>query len=195
MVADGRKPMPTTEHRFYKTPDGTKYPLYEAPYKYSITVYKSDRGKAQVGDPHACLIALGARRDKMVQDVFIGSGKDAYLIFKGHRHQKAYALHFTIGAEAARVRDWFDAHKDAKTMTIELSVPSKGRTLEHRAKIKRDRREAIKNGAEVASRDCNSGKAAKVTRVMRLGVKHRPRALIEKDGVVTVPPKVAEPAE
>jgi len=150
--------------RSYCTPEGVKYPLHEAPYRYKLTIYKSDCRKAEIANPSACLIALGALRDPAVLAAYIGSGRDAYLIFKATRLRKAYALHFTLTAAAARVRDYFDTHKGTKTQDIVLSPPTAGRTLEHRAKLGKKRREEIKNGAQVKKR----GKPSQ-TRIVRGG--------------------------
>jgi|GEM_PF-6478032 len=176
--------------RFFVKPDGSKVSLFEAPYKYGVRVYKSDCKKAAIGNPEQCLIALGAKRDKNVEAAFIGSGKDAYLVFRGKPNapspqmRVAHALHFTIRAMAARVRDFFDTHRGAVTLDIELSAPTPGRTLAHRAKLNKARMERIKAGThEVKKRD----KAA-ATRIMRLGVPHRPKAAIEKN-VVSIHPK------
>ena len=166
--------------RYYVTGDGKRYPLFEAPYDYPITVFKSDCRKAIIGDPAQCLIALGARRDKLVDAAFIGSGKDAYVIFKATKIRKAYALHFTMNAEASRVRDYFDGHKGATSQMITLSAVTPGRTMDHRSKLGKKRREEIKAGAEVKKR----GKQAE-TRIMRVGMKHRPHAVIESNVVKT----------
>ena len=172
--------------RYYVTGDGKRYPLFEAPYDYPITVYKSDCKKAIIGDPAQCLIALGARRDKLVEAAFIGSGKDAYVVFRATKLREAYALHFTLNAEASRVRDWFDSHKGATSQMITLSAVTAGRTLAHRSVLGKKRRQAIKDGAEVKRR----GKPNE-TRITRIGMKHRPHAIIEKN-VVTVEPRAEE---
>jgi hypothetical protein len=171
--------------RYYDAGDGKKYPLFEAPYNYPVTVYKSDCKKAVIGDPQQCLIALGACRDKLIESAFIGSGKDAYIIFKKTPLREAYALHFTINAQAARVRDYFDSQKAGTSQIITLSAITPGRTLAHRSILNKKRAAEIKAGAEKKKR----GKPA-VTRVMRLGLHHRPRAKIEKN-IISVPPHAA----
>lgn len=171
--------------RTYKTPDGVIYPMFEAPYKYDITVYKSDCKKATIGDPNHCLIALGARRDPSVIDAHIGSGKDAYLIFKATKLRKAHALHFTIAAAAARVRDYFETHKGVTTQIVTLSAPTAGRTHEHRKKLNAARAKRIKEGKHVVK---SRGKSK--TRIMRLGVPHRPKATIVNN-VVSLEPRDA----
>jgi hypothetical protein len=168
--------------RYYKTPDGQRYQLFEAPYSYTITVYKTDCRKSIIGDPTQCLIATGAMRDKAVLAAYIGSGKDAYVIFKETKLRKAHALHFTINAKAGRVRDYFDTHKGVTTQQVVLSAPTAGRTLSHRSALGKKRREEIKAGAEVKHR----GKQTQ-TRVMRIGQKHRPRADLDGDTVTIQP--------
>lgn len=175
--------------RIYVAGDGKKYPLVEAPYTYPITVYKTDCRKAHVGDPEQCLVALGALRDKNVEAAYIGAGKDAFVCFKATKTRKAYALHFTLNAKASRVRDYFDSHKGATTQTITLSPPTAGRTLEHRSKLNKKRRAAVKAGAEVKKRTKQH-----TTRVMRLGpTAHRPKAKIENN-VVSLPQQTDEAA-
>jgi len=124
-----------TKRRYYVAGNGAKYPLYEAPYDYTIAVYKSDCKKAVIGDTEQCLIALGAMRDKRVEGAYIGSGKDAYIIFKAFRGKPAHAMHFTLNAQASRVRDFFDTHKGVTTQHITLSAVTAGRTRDHRSKI------------------------------------------------------------
>jgi hypothetical protein len=176
-----------TKRRYYIAGNGVKYPLYEAPYKYSITVYKADCKKAVTGDPSQCLIAMGARRDKQVEGAYIGSGKDAYVIFKALRGKPAHALHYTLNAQASRVRDFFDTHKGVATHTIELSAVTAGRTLDHRSKLGKKRAAAIKNGTHTVK---SRGKQ-NATRIMRIGVKHRPKANITEN-VVTMKPREQE---
>lgn len=175
--------------RTYTAGNGKQYPLYEAPYQYPITVYKSDCPKATVGDPEGCLIARGALRDKSVEAVYIGAGKDAYVCFKATKLRPAYALHFTINAKAGRVRDFFDTHKGVTTQQLILSTPTAGRTLDHRATLNKRRKAEIKAGAEVKKQ----AKARK-TRVDRIGVHYRPKAKIDKGNVVAFPAKDDEAA-
>lgn len=169
--------------RFYVTPEGVKYPLFEAPYDYWIPVFKKDCKKAVIGDPHGCLIALGAQRDPLVLGAYIGSGKDAYVVFRETELRRAHALHFTISAAAARVRDYFDTHRGEVKTTVRLSAPTAGRTLAHRSKLNKARHKRIKAGEHVVKKRGKSNK----TRIVRLGVKHRPRATVEKNEVTIVP--------
>jgi hypothetical protein len=124
------------------------------------------------------VIALGARHDPNIYDMFIGSGKDAYVIFRGR--DGLVAVHYTINARAAKVRDDFDANKKLKTQWIKLSAPTAGRTLEHRSKLGKKRRAAVKAGAPIKHRT----KPIR-SREQRIGVKQRPRAKIVK-GVVSL---------
>jgi hypothetical protein len=164
--------------RFYIAGDGTKYPLIEAMTPFSIMVYRTDCKKAVVGDPYNCLIAIGARRIKHILAAYIGSGKDAYVIMKIGKQSKPVAVHYTINAKASRVRDTFDKAGAPETQVITLSAPTPGRTLAHRSKLGKARNQAIKAGGPVKKR----GKP-NATRIMRLGVTHRPRAKIERNAV------------
>jgi hypothetical protein len=168
-----------TKRRYYVAGNGQQYPLSEADEEYPITVYKSDCRKAVVGDTAQCLIAMGAKRNKRVEGAYIGSGKDAYIIFKGTRGKPAYAKHYTLNAQASRVRDFFDTHKGVVTQTITLSPVTAGRTLDHRSKLGKKRAAAIKNGTHTVK---SRGKP-NATRIMRLGVKHRPKAQIANNVV------------
>ena len=133
------------------------------------------------GDPGNCLLARGIRRDPQVQDVYIGSGKDAYVIFKAEGGHPAQAVHFTIGTPVKRVIDGFDKDKSARTQLITLSRPAKSRTIEAQRAYTRRRREDIKNGAKVKHRGPNKGH-----RMTRLGVPHRPRPKISRGGSVSM---------
>ena len=62
-------------------------------------------------------------------------------------------------------------------MALVLLPPTAGRTLEHRAKLDKVRRERIKAGTHTVK---PHGKP-KISRVMRIGVGHRPKAIIEKN--------------
>lgn len=170
-----------SKRRYYVAGDGKKYLLVEATIPFIFYVYRSDCKSAVVGDPWNCLVARGGRRHKNVLAMYIGSGKDAYVIMSDPRGGEPVAVHYTISASAARVRDQFDTNKKLKKQPVTLSPPTAGRTLEHRSNLGKKRREAIKNGAPVATR----GKP-NATRVHRIGVKHRPRAKLVADNVVSL---------
>lgn len=167
--------------RVYIAGDGTEYPLEEAETALPIKVYKTDCKRSVVGDPTQCLIALGAKRDRSIEAAYIGSGKDAYVCFKARAGKPAHAKHYTITAKAGRIRDYFDAHKDATHDYITLSAPTAGRTLSHRSKLNKNRNARIKAGEHEPKRR----NTPKQTRIMRLGLKHRPRARI-KNGEVSI---------
>jgi hypothetical protein len=173
----------TKADRTYTSPDGIVYPLIEAPYDRSWVVYKSDRRKAIIGDPWGCLIALGGKRQPDVQEVYIGSGGDAYVIHKPRKGKPAVALHYTIPAQAAKVRDAFDTKNAPSTQIIMLRAPTDGRTLDARAESNKARTAKIKNGTHTVKR---RGTPAK-KRIMTLGVAQRPRARITSFGVDTQP--------
>lgn len=177
--------------RTYTSPDGKTYPLHEAPYAMPVTVYKSDRKKAVIGDPSACLIALGLRRMKGIEHAWVGGGKDAYVCFGDTKLRPAHALHFTLNAQSSRVRDYFDTHRDAETQNLQLDPPTAGTTLAARAKNNKRRRGEIKNGAEVAKR------STYVQRIVRLGVHRRPKATVKKNVVIApkAQPQMVQPAQ
>lgn len=164
--------------RYYVAGDGVKYPLIEAVVPFSFKVYRSDCSKATVGDPYNCLIAMGGRRHRNVHALYIGSGKDAYVIMK-IASTPPYAVHYTIATAAARVRDNFDANKTLATQTITLDPPTPGRTMEHRSKLGKKRRAEIKAGSPIRKREVTPE-----DRERRRQVRHRPQAKIERDGVV-----------
>src|SRR5262245_58027586 len=110
--------------RTFKGQDGTVYPLFEAPYPLPVTVYKSDRTTATIGNAGECLIAMGLRRMKGVIEANIGSGRDAYVVFAGNKLRKAHALHFKINTQSSRVRDFFDTHKGVETQNLQLDPPT-----------------------------------------------------------------------
>ena len=168
--------------RIYKSRDGTEYPLIEAAYNMTVKVFRADRKKSIMGDPYACLVAFGINRHPDVVESFIGSGGDAYVIFKPtDDYPNGYAVHFTIPTTAARVRDQFDKEKAAKSITVWLRKPTKARTLNGRSLSNKKRRIAVKEGAPVKKR----GKS-NVSRVVRLGVAHRPRAKISRGLVAAI---------
>lgn len=171
--------------KFYKAPDGHRYPLKEAKYDMSFKIYKSDRRKAKQSDPQHCVLAKGIRRHKDVADVYVGSGLDAYVLFKATEEDPAHAEHFTIRTTVRKVIDKFDTDKKCESQIITLSRPTKGRTLAARSKMNAARRAEVKAGAKVAKR------VAKKSRVARLGVPHRPRAPISSTGSVDVHTELA----
>jgi hypothetical protein len=75
------------------TDTGQTWPLEEADTDYSFRVYKSDRRKATIANPTACLLALGLKHDKDIAAVYIGSGKDAFVVFKGKGRRPPLARH------------------------------------------------------------------------------------------------------
>jgi len=167
--------------RFYTTPAGERYPLKEARYDMQFKAYRSDRRKAKPGDSGWCLMALGIRRNKDVLDVYIGSGHDAYVIFKETADDPAQAVHFVIRSEARKIVDAFDKDRAAKTQPIELKKPPISWTLARRRENNARRRAEIRNGAVIKRR----GKIAK-SRMERLGVKHRQRPKISDSGSVSM---------
>jgi hypothetical protein len=186
-MVDNKGEKTMAKRRYYVAGDGTKYLLREAMVPFSFKVYRSDCKSAVVGDPFNCLISVGARRHKNVVAMYIGTGKDAYVVMTDGRGGKPIAYHYTINAKASKVRDNFDTKKKLDTQVITLSVPTPGRTLDHRKKLGKARYKAIKAGAEVKKR------GPSISRVQRIGVKYRPHATIE-DNVVSIKPRENEVA-
>jgi hypothetical protein len=167
--------------RQYKLDDGKLVPLFEADYDTAFKVNKSDRRGAIIGHPKQCIEAKALCRLPNVIEAYIGTGKDAYIVFRNTPSRNfMHALHFTIPASSAKVRDAFDTRQAVASQILWLRQPSKGRTLDHRRKLDRARKKAVKEGARIKKR----GKPAK-KRIHRLGVDHRPRARI-LDNVVSV---------
>jgi hypothetical protein len=167
--------------RFYTTPTGERYPLKEARYDIWFKAYRSDRRKAKRGNPGWCLLALGIRRNKDVLDVYVGAGHDAYVIFKATEEEEAHAVHFVIRTEAKKVIDAFDKDRTTKTQPIKLQKPPQSWTLAGRRKNNARRRAEIKAGSPVKRR----GKIAR-SRMGRVGVERRQRAIISKSGNVSM---------
>ena len=163
------------------TDTGQTWPLEEADTDYSFRVYKSDRRKAEIGEPTACLLALGLKHDKDIAAAFIGSGKDAFVVFKGKGRRPPVARHYVILAAAARVRDTFDQKGAPPTQWLTLSAPTAGRTLDARKTMNQRRNAAVKNGALVRKRATPNK-----PRITRLGIPSRPKATVKK-GAWTVP--------
>jgi len=170
--------------RTYTDPKtGKTYPLEEAETDYKFRVYKSHRRKAVIGDPTSCLIALGLQRDEDIISAHLGSGKDAYVIFKNKGRRPATARHYVILAAAAKVRDAFDQKGAPNSQWLTLSAPTEGRTLEAREKMRKRRARELKEGTGQPYRPRSSSNRPRVT---RLGVAHRPKAIV-KNNDWTVP--------
>lgn len=185
--------MKSKTQRFYVTPlktdpktgvvsGGKKYPLYEAMTNYPVRVYKSDKRKAIQGDPGECMVALGGKRDHSVIDIFIGAGKDAYVVFQATEDRPDHAVHYTIPAATRRIVDAFDSKRSATSAIITLNKPTEGRTMDARKTLNSKRRKRVKEAA-VKGEDIVKHRKPGVPRIMRLGVVHRPRANIVTEQV------------
>jgi len=164
--------------RYYKH-DGINHPLAEAEYDTAFKVFKSDKRKSVIGDPSACIEAMGLKRLPNVAFAHIGSGGDAYVGYKDSQSTTGITVrHFVIPAASAKVRDTFDTKGAPPTQVIMLKAPTNGRTLSHRASIGKRRRDEIKAGAKPKKRG-----PQKNQRIHRLGVSPRPKAKVVKDEV------------
>jgi hypothetical protein len=150
-------------------------------------VYRSDRRKAAVGDPWGCVEALGIMHHRGVIEAYIGSGRNAYVVFKGTEEEPATAWHFMISVKAGKIRDAFDQNKKLDRQELLLRAPSKTQTLSARSEMNKKRNTAIKNGLHVPVKRG----APSTTRMERIGVKPRPHALISRGGSVDVSADVA----
>jgi hypothetical protein len=160
--------------------EGVSHPLVEAEFNTAFKVYKSDRRRAVIGDPKACIEALGLKRIPNVIFAHIGSGGDAYVGFKDSESPTGVIVrHFTIPAQSKRVRDMFDVKGSPATQVIMLNAPSNGRTLVHRRRLNKKRHEEIKAG----TRQVKKRGSPKKTRIARIGREHRPKPKISKDEV------------
>jgi len=171
--------------RTYTAQDGTEYPLTEARYDVAFKVYRSDRSKAISGDPYRCLLALGIKRNRNVKEAYIGSGKDAYVVF-GDDDGDDEAVHFLIGTTVRKVLDSFDTDKKAATMQIMLTRPSKSMKIATRRADGKKHRDKAKAAKKANGGNPPPKKRALTTRPMRLGLAHRPRPNISRGGDVDV---------
>ena len=157
--------------RTYKMADGTDVPLFEAPTDFDIQCYRTDRRKAVMGDPLRCIIAMGGLRHPQVREMYVGSGKDAYVVIEQH-NGRLIAFHYVISASARHVLDAFDNNAGVKSQRVTLRAPTSGLTLAHRRVSNKRRRQEVANGAVVKPRP------RRKARITRIEIKHRPRAPI-----------------
>lgn len=165
--------------RFFTAADGTKYPLTEARHDMLFKVYKSDRRKCTERDPRNCLLARGIMRHPDVLDVYVGSGCDAYVVFKETEDDEAHAIHFGIRTKARRVVAAFDNDKTTQSIDLVLCKPPRAWRLDVRRESNARRRKEIKEGSPVAKR--GKRKAGNLT---RFGQPRRPRPKISNTGQV-----------
>lgn len=174
--------MTTRKAMQYKLRDGTTVPLFEAPYDMSFKVWKSDKRKAIIGDPYECIEALGLCRMPNVMEAHVGSGKVAYVVFeKSAGRAFKHALRFTLKTASQKVRDTFDQRGAPKTQILILSAPTNGQTMLHMRDYAKERARKIKKGEAVVK---PRGEKKIKTRFIRLGVNHRPRAVV-RSGIVS----------
>ena len=160
--------------------EGINHPLVEADYDTAFKVYKTDRRKAVIGDPTACIEAKGLKRLPNVAFAHIGSGGDAYVGFRDNKSKTGVTVrHFLIPAQAKRVRDAFETKGAPPSQVLMLKAPTNGRTLSHRRKLDKRRRDEIKKGTVVP----NKRGPQKNRHITRLGVAQRPRPKIVKGEV------------
>ena len=151
--------------QYYVDPDGNQFPVAEATVDLPLVVTPQDFKEGKPFSPGWCSVALPVRREAGVTDVYIGSGKDCYVMKGGT------AIHHTVPAATRNLVDLVDAgHPPETAQPIVLRAPTQGRTLKHRSKLNARRHKQIKAGARVKRR------LTRRSRQQRLGVSHRPRA-------------------
>ncbi len=165
--------------RTYTLQDGRSCPMKEALHDMPFKIYKTDRPRARQNDPHACVLALGVLRDRDVEECYIGSGGDAFVVFKETEDEPMIAWHFKVKAAARRQVLEFDKNKKATSTQIILSKPPKSWKLDHRDKNNARRRKEVKEGARVKHRG-----PARKSRMMKFGIRGRPRPKVSRSGSV-----------
>jgi len=176
----------------YTGQDGTVYPLEEATYNTAFKAYRTDQKRAVIADPYRCIEALGLKRDDKVIEAYVGSGRDAYVVFAATDLKPAHAVHFIVSGQAGHVRDSFDQNKALKSQMLILRAPSPSETVigrRTRNKVARDRH--FERVAEGTAKKHPIHR----NRQTRLGVGHRPRAKISRNNVTPIPKNFPEPFE
>jgi hypothetical protein len=155
--------------------------MKEARHDMLFKAYRSDFRKAVIGDPWECIESKGIKHHRGVLEAYIGSGRNAYVVFKPTEDEPATAVHFMISVKAGKIRDAFEQNKKLQTQELILRTPSKTQTLEARSVMNKKRNAAIKNGTHVPKK---RGKPNS-RRMERIGAPHRPRPDISRSGSVT----------
>jgi hypothetical protein len=165
---------------FYTAKDGTKYPLREAAHDMAFRLFKNLRTKSIMGDPEECWLSKSLCKNSGVKGSHIGSGGDAYVIFKETEDDPVHAKHFKVRPPTLRKIDGFDKNRGRgmkTTETIILHKPPPSWKIAARQEMNARRRAEIAAGAPVRHR----GRPRR-TRVMRMGSAPRPRAHISRIG-------------
>lgn len=166
--------------QYYLCEDGDRVPLFEADTATAFKVFRSDQGRAVIGDPLHCIEARGLCRLPGVVEARVGSGRVAYVVYaKTNNRPYKHCLRYIISSTAQRTRDDFDLNKKLKTQVLMLRAPSAGQTLSRKRKYKNAWDASVKNGSHTPAKR----EKPRQDRIQRLGVSHRPRAVI-KAGVV-----------
>jgi hypothetical protein len=156
--------------------DGNTYRVIQAKHDYAVRCYRSDRSRAIPGDLRKCLIALGAKRNRLVVDCLIGAGRNAYVLFEATEESEREWHHFNTSATSRKVADEFDKDKKTQTIIVMLKRPSKGTAKNaassRHAKQYQERKTTGKQPNKTIG-------ATKKTRMKRLGVPHRPMPRIK----------------
>jgi hypothetical protein len=144
-------------------------------------VYRSDRRKATIGDPWDCVESKGIKHHRGVIEAYIGSGRNAYVVFKATEDEPATAYHFMISVRASRIRDIFDQNKKLQSQELILKRPKESQTLTARAGMGKIYKAKIKDGSHVPVKRGSP----RTTRMERhLPPAQRPRPNISSGGSV-----------
>jgi hypothetical protein len=162
--------------RVLKAIDGNFYRVVQAKHDYAVRCYRTDRSRAIQGDPRKCLLALGAKRNRLVIDCLIGTGRDMYILFEATEESDREWLHFIASTSSRGVADGFDKDRKASTIIVMLRRPTK--STAKKSASKRHANQYQKRKATGKQPDKTIG-AKRITRVKRLGVPHRPMPRIE----------------
>lgn len=162
----------------YRLATGENIPLFEGEYDFPFVVTKKHAKGATIADPLNCIEARAIRSLSKVEEAYIGSGRDAYVVFKETNQRPfLHAVHFSIPTKAGSVRDNFDKEGSGADITLWLRAPSNSHRLEDRRLAERARDEAHKHGKPI--KKATKPKSPNAVRMERLGVAHRPRASVK----------------
>lgn len=160
---------------FYKSPvTGNETLLELADYPIIWEVLRKDGKYAVAKSPTDCIIATAIKRMPDVVEVFISSGKFAFITFKAGRGRPAITRKFTINSTSRKVIDDFDQNKKVRRVVIRLGTLRDADLPEVKTTYHHIRAEKIKNGTHTVTHRATPTK----TRYMRIAVVHRPRPKI-----------------
>jgi len=196
-----------SDHTFTDPETGETTPMRDADVDYQVQVFKAHNKKAIPQSPTHCVAAKGAVCSKDVYKAYVGSGNEVYLTFYGKGRLGKHTLRYIARTNLKRVRDLFDQRGSPKTQWVTLGAPTASNSLEAKARrLEKDRKEREERKERELAERRTSGhstseelerveflarrggqKKKRRSRVERLGVQQRPRAIVNKDGSWMVP--------